>query len=76
MQEGQSISSYITTMKEFKIQLEKMGETFADSAHAATLLRNVPESWRLIAQTIWMITNKPDNIEEKLETHEADINAI
>ena len=51
MQEGQSVSSYITTMKE-KIQLEKMGKTIANSTHAATLLRNVPESWRPIAQTI------------------------
>ena len=52
MQEGQSVSSYITAMKEFKIQLEKMGKTIANSIHAATLLRNVPESWRPIAQTI------------------------
>ena len=52
MQEGQSVSSYVTTMKEFKIQLEKMEESIADSTHPATLLRNVPESWRLIAQTI------------------------
>ena len=76
MQEGQSMSSYITAMKEFKIQLEKMGETIANSTHAATLLRNVPESWRLISQTIWMITNNPDNIEERLEAHEADLNTI
>ena len=76
MQEGQSVSSYVTTMKEFKIQLEKMGESIADSTHAATLLRNVPGSWRLIAQTIQMITNKPDDIEERLEAHKADLNAI
>jgi hypothetical protein len=36
----------------------------------------VPESWRPIAQTIRMITNKPDDIEERLEAHEADLNAI
>ena len=75
MQEGQSVSSYNTAMKEFKIQLKNMGKAIANSTHAATLLRNVPESWRPIAQTIQMITNIPDDIEERLEAHEADLNA-
>ena len=44
MIEGQSVISYIMTMKEFKSQLEKMGETIADSSHAAILLQNLPDS--------------------------------
>ena len=54
----------------------KMGEAIGDSTHAATLLRNVPESWRTATQMIWMVTNDPDIIEEKLEAHEADISAV
>jgi gag-polypeptide of LTR copia-type len=76
MIEGQSVVTYITTMKEFKNQLTKMGETIANSTHLATLLRNVPESWRPIAQTIRMITRVPEEIEERLEAHEADLNAL
>ena len=76
MTEGQSVITYITVMKEFRNQLKRMGENVPDSTHAATLLRNVPESWRPIAQTIWMITRKPDEIEECLEAHEADLNAL
>jgi gag-polypeptide of LTR copia-type len=76
MIDGQSVVTYITTMKEFRNQLTKMGETIADSTHSATILRNVPESWRPIAQTIRMITRVPDEIEERLEAHEADLNAI
>ena len=76
MIEGQSVMTYITTMKEFRNQLKRMGETIPDSTHAATLLRNVPESWRPIAQTIRMITREPDEIEERLEAHEADLNAL
>ena len=53
-----------------------MGEVIVDSTHDATILRNVPESWRPIAQTIRMITCNPDDIEERLEAHEADLNAI
>jgi CHAD domain-containing protein len=67
MTEGQSVSAYLTTMKEFRSQLGKMGETIADSTHAATILRNLPESWRSIAQTSRMITKDPDDIEERLE---------
>ena len=52
MTEGQSIITYITIMKEFRNQLKRMGEVIPDSTHAATLLRNVPESWHPIAQTI------------------------
>ena len=76
MTEGQSVVTYITTMKDFKNQLERMGEKIADSTHTATLLRNVPESWRPISQTIRMITRKPDEIEERLKAHEADLNAL
>ena len=53
-----------------------MGEKIADSTHAATILRNVPESWRAISQTIQMITRKPDEIEEHLEAHKVDLNAL
>ena len=63
-------------MKEFRNQLKRMGEIIPDSTHVATLLRNVLESWRPIAQTIWMITRTPDEIEERLEAHEADLNAL
>ena len=45
MVEGQSVVSYLTSMKEFRSQLKKMGENIADSTHAATLLRNLLESW-------------------------------
>ena len=76
MTEGQSVSSYLTTMKEFKNQLGRMGEPIAPSTHAVTILRNLPESWRPIAQTIRMITRDPDKIEDRLEAHEADLSAI
>ena len=52
MTKGQSIITYITVMKEFRNQLKRMGEVIPDSTHATTLLRNVPESWCPIAQTI------------------------
>ena len=64
MTEGQSVSSYLTVMKEYKNQLGKMGETIAPSSHATTILRNLLESWRPIAQTIRMITHDPDEIED------------
>ena len=76
MVKGQSVTSYLTTMKEFRNQLGKMGEMIANSTHATTILRNVPESWRPIAQTIQMITRDPEMIEERLEAHEADLNAL
>ena len=76
MVEGQSVVTYLTTMREFKNQLKKMGEIITDSTHVATILRNVPESWRPITQTIRMITRIPDEIEESLEAHEADLNAL
>ena len=76
MTEGQSVSSYLTTMKEFRNQLRRMGELIAPSSYAATILRNLPESWRPIAQTIRMITHDPDEIEDRLEAHEADLSAI
>ena len=40
---GQSVVSYLTVMKEFKTQFEKMGETIAASTHSATTLSNLPE---------------------------------
>ena len=64
MVKGQSVITYLTTMREYKNQLKRMGEIIVDSTHAATILRNVPESWRHIAQTIRMITRIPDKIEE------------
>ena len=41
MLEGQYVVSYLTVMKEFKTQLEKMGKTITTSTHAATTLRNL-----------------------------------
>jgi Reverse transcriptase (RNA-dependent DNA polymerase)/gag-polypeptide of LTR copia-type/Pol polyprotein, beta-barrel domain len=76
MVDGQPVTTYLTTMKEFRSQLERMGEKIPDSIHAATILRNVPESWRSIAQTIHMISTNVDKIETKLEAHEADLDAI
>ena len=76
MVEGQSVITYLTTMREFRNQLKRMGEIITDSTHAATILRNVPESWRPVAQTIRMITRIPDEIEESLEAHKADLNAL
>ena len=76
MVEGQSVASYLTIMRDFRNQLEKMGEVITDSTHAVTVLRNVPESWRLISQTIRMITHIPDEIEERLEAHKADLNTL
>ena len=40
------MSSYLTVMKEYRSQLGKMGEMIAPSLHAATILRNLPESWK------------------------------
>ena len=76
MVEGQSVVTYLTTMREFRNQLKKMGEVITDSTHAATIFRNIPESWRPVAQTIRMITRILDEIEESLEAHEADLNAL
>ena len=42
--EGQSVITYLTTMKEYKNQLEKMDKSIADSTHATTILRNLLES--------------------------------
>ena len=74
--EGKSVVSYLTVMKEFKTQLEKMGEMIATSTHTATTLHNLPKSWRPIAQTIRMITRDPDVIEEHLKAHKADLTAL
>src|SRR3979490_68738 len=76
MVEGQSVITYLTVMREYRTQLKKMGEIIADSTHAATILRNIPESWRSISQMIRMITHIPEEIEEKLEAHEADLTAL
>ena len=63
-------------MKEYRSQLEKIGETIAESIHVMLMLKNVPESWRSIAQTIRMIAHTPNEIEERLKAHEADLNAL
>ena len=76
MVKGQLVITYLTTIREYRNQLKKMGEVIADSTHAATILRNVPESWRHITQTIRMIMRIPDEIEESLEAHEADLSAL
>jgi gag-polypeptide of LTR copia-type len=73
MTKGQSVLAYMTMMKEYHNQLAKMGDPIADSTHCATILRNVLESG---AQTICMIVRDSDEIDEKLEPHEADIGAI
>ena len=70
------MSFYLTVMKEYRSQLGKMGEMIAPSSHAATILRNLPESWRPITQTIRMITHDSDEIEDRLEAHKADLSAI
>ena len=41
MVEGQSVTSYLTTMKEFRNQLGKMGETIVNSTHATTILISI-----------------------------------
>ena len=76
MVKGQSVIMYLTTMIEFRNQLKRMGEIIADSTHTATILRNVPESWRTVAQTIRMITWIPDEMKESLKVHKADLNAL
>ena len=57
MVEGQSVTFYLTTMKEYRSQLKRMGEHIAPSSHSATMLCNLPDSWRTITQTIRMIAN-------------------
>ena len=73
MVKGQTIISYITAMKELRNQLAQMGKLVDESTHAAFILRNVPDSWRTISQTIRMITEDPYEIECRLEAHKADI---
>ena len=76
MIKGQSVITYLTIMREYKNQLKKMREIIADSTHTATILRNVPESWRHVTQTIRMIMRIPDKIEESLKAHKADLSAL
>ena len=76
MLEGQSVITYLTTMKEYRSQLKKMGEIITNSTHTATILRNVPESWPNVSQMIRMITCDPDTIKEWLEAHKPDLNAL
>ena len=76
MIEGQLVITYITTMKEFRNQLKRMGEMIPDSTHVATLLWNIPESLCLITQMIRMIMCSLDEIEECLEAHKADLSAL
>jgi gag-polypeptide of LTR copia-type len=66
MTEGQSVSSYLTVMKKYRNQLVNIGKPVESATHSATILRNVPESWRSISQTIMMIATDPDDIEERL----------
>jgi gag-polypeptide of LTR copia-type len=73
MLEGQPVNSYLTTMKEFRNQLAKMGEVIPDSTHASIILRNVPESWISMAQTIRMVYEDLNQIETKLEAYEAHL---
>lgn len=75
MGEGESVTAYINTMKEYRSQLSKMGESIAPSTYASTLLRNLPESWRSIAQTIKMVTQDPADIKGRLIADEADLKA-
>ena len=56
MLKGQSVTTYLMTMREYKNQLEKMGQIITKSIHTATILRNIPESWQPMVQTIKMIT--------------------
>ena len=63
-------------MRDYRDPLEKMGENIPPSSHTATILHNVPESWRAITQIIRMITQDPDDIEERLEANEANLNTI
>ena len=44
MLEGQPVNSYLTTMKEYRSQLGRMGEIISDSTHAATILYNQSRS--------------------------------
>ena len=76
MIKGQPVITYITTMKEFRNQLKRLGEMIPDSTHTVTLLWNVPESWCLIAQMIRVIMCSPDEIKEHLEAYEADLSAL
>ena len=46
------------------------------SHDTTTILRNILESWQPIVQTIQMIYTGVDKIEEKLEAHEADLDAL
>ena len=64
MAEGQFVITYLMTMKEYRSQLEKMGEIITSSTHAATILRNLLESWRAVSHTIGMIIRDSEIIEE------------
>lgn len=76
MVEGEPVKNYLATMNEYRNQLERMGEVISPSFHAVTILQNLPESWRSIAEAIPMLTWDVDEIEEKLEGHESFINDI
>ena len=76
MVEGESVTTYITAMQDYRDQLENMGASVDSSYHAAILLRNLPDSWRSVTQAIKIFTNDVDVIEESLEAHEADVGSI
>ena len=74
MLEGQPVSTYLTTMTEFRNQLYQMGEFIPDSTHAATILRNLPESWESMGLTIQMMHTDLSEIEHKLRAYEVNLN--
>ena len=76
MAEGESITTYLNTMKEYKSQLEIMGEIVPLSYHTTTILRHLLESWRTTANMIRMISQDLIEITERLETHEANLKTI
>jgi gag-polypeptide of LTR copia-type len=73
MIEGQSVSSYLTTMREYRNQLYQMGEKVPDSTHASIILQNLPKSWQSMALTIQMMHTDLNEIEQKLKVFEANL---
>ena len=69
MIEGESVTTYITTMQDYRDQLENMGASLDPSYHAAILLRNLPDSRSSVTQAIKILTCDMDMIEESLEAN-------
>ena len=76
MVEGQTVSNYISNLKEMRDQLRKMGDPISDVTHGSTILRNLPESWQPIASMIRIVTYDPETVRTKLEAHEASLLAL